>query len=529
QTLKKISGLDNNTFGHIEKERIRHIQAIYYLATHHNQEINFEEFIANFDYGKEEVSVCYSKDMKPYMYYEKGEERGLSLDYLKLIAQKSDLKFKFVLSPNFKEHLEMNRRGICDIAPAIVKEPNTYDFLIPTNHYTHDYLSLVTRIEEPYIADMEEIVGKKIAVNSSYENVLQILKNRYPNTSFYLTNRAKALESLNNGEIFGYIGLFVEVSYEIRNTYAGELKVMRTLDGSKVLGCIGVNKRKPHLVEKINTALDKITMQEENIINTQWRNIDVKKLIDYSLIYKFLAGGLIFFLIFLYRQYILKKLNKQLENEVEKKVEENRKKDRLIFQQSKLASMGEMINNIAHQWRHPLSEINSIVMNIDYKLIKNKTKDKELEVQLEKIENQTKYMSETIENFRNYFKPEKEKSEFLISTAVNNGVNILKDMFIKQGIEIDVDIIEDRLVLGYLGEFTQVLIILLNNSKDAFIEKEIKDKKIMLTIDGALFVEDCGGGIDEKIVDRIFDPYFTTKSPTQGTGIGLYMSKMIIE
>jgi len=226
---------------------------------------------------------------------------------------------------------------------------------------------------------------------------------------------------------------------------------------------------------------------------------------------------------------LLKQMNEELNKKVEKQVEENRKKDRIMFQQSKLASMGEMINNIAHQWRQPLNEINSSVVALDFNLIQNKIKNENIENNLIAIEKQTAYMSNTIESFSNYFKPDKKEEEFLLSTAISNTLNVLKDNLKKHNIQVSTKIDNDKTIKGYLGEYIQVIIAIFNNAIDAFEEKQINNKYINITINNKIIVDDNAGGIPESIIDKIFDPYFTTKEPSRGTGIGLYMANIIIK
>ncbi|PLY05508.1 MAG: hypothetical protein C0625_13040 [Arcobacter sp.] len=225
----------------------------------------------------------------------------------------------------------------------------------------------------------------------------------------------------------------------------------------------------------------------------------------------------------------LKILNENLEKEVSKQVEENRIKDKMLFHQAKLASMGEMINNIAHQWRQPLSSINSIVVVMDSILKKDNIKNKKLEKNFCDIELQTKYMSDTIENFRNFFQPNKQKEDFLLSHAVTQTLKIIETNFQRNQIELNLEIKLDKNIKGYSGELTQVLITILNNSKDALKNSNIENPKILIKIENNITIEDNAGGIKIDALEKIFEPYFTTKHPSEGIGIGLYMAKMIVE
>jgi PAS domain S-box-containing protein len=227
-------------------------------------------------------------------------------------------------------------------------------------------------------------------------------------------------------------------------------------------------------------------------------------------------------------------LNQNLEEKIKVEVEKNRTKDRLLYQQSRLAAMGEMIGNIAHQWRQPLSELGITI----YKMKKLFTSSGDEKLFLENYDHSReviKKMSDTIEDFRNFFNPNKVKEDFSIQDAVYETINIIKGTIVKENINITVDCKTPVIIEGYLSEFSQVLINLINNSKDAFKNKGIKNRQIEIKIakdeksNAIVTFKDNAQGIDEKIIDKIFDPYFSTKHSSVGTGLGLYMSRMIIK
>ena len=229
-------------------------------------------------------------------------------------------------------------------------------------------------------------------------------------------------------------------------------------------------------------------------------------------------------------------LNQTLEVRVIEEVEKNREKDRFLFQQSRLASMGEMIANIAHQWRQPLSELNITL----YKMNKLYHKDgSEKDVIFEDSYAHAKKiiakMSETIEDFRNFFSPNRQSEEFLVSTVAQEAVDIMRGTLERNEIRVMIEIKKETLIKGYFNEFSQVLINLINNAIDAFCNKKVKNRLIYIEIDTSeegdaiIEVSDNAGGIEETIIDKIFEPYFSTKHASAGTGLGLYMSEMIIK
>jgi len=230
----------------------------------------------------------------------------------------------------------------------------------------------------------------------------------------------------------------------------------------------------------------------------------------------------------------LQELNKTLEQRVNEEIEKNEEKQKLLFWQSRMASLGQMLANIAHQWRQPLTELNLTLFNMN-KSFKNNNKEKTDELYLEsKI--LIKTMSSTIEDFTNFFNPQKDKKSFEIKEAVQEALIILKKII--SDIKVEVNVANNFKVVGVLNELSQVIINLIQNSKDAYlfnnIEKKIitinlSEEKISNKLYAKLQIKDNAGGIDKENLDKIFDPYFTTKHKSQGTGLGLFMSKMIIE
>jgi len=224
-----------------------------------------------------------------------------------------------------------------------------------------------------------------------------------------------------------------------------------------------------------------------------------------------------------------------MEETVDKALKEQIEQNKLLVQQSRMASMGEMIGNIAHQWRQPLNALGLIIQKIELFSKRGKLTHEMIKENAEKAVTIISSMSTTIDDFRDFFKPDKQMEYFDLKTIVHNVTSILEAGLEKADIEIDVNIAQPSCeIYGFKNEFSQVIINLINNSKDALVENQIKDKKITITgIQNrdkvTLTIQDNAGGIPDQIIERIFDPYYTTKEEGKGTGIGLYMSKMIIE
>ena len=230
---------------------------------------------------------------------------------------------------------------------------------------------------------------------------------------------------------------------------------------------------------------------------------------------------------------MLRDLNRNLERRVQEELSKNRDKERLLFQQARLASMGEMIGNIAHQWRQPLSELGIHMYKLK-KFFASGQRDI-FDETYEDAKRVIKKMSQTIDDFRNFFNTNKPKENFLVNDVIEDALMMLKGTLKNEQITVRVTAEEKILILGYKSELNQVLISLITNANDAFLVKRAHNRYVDIHIarfDGqtlVVTVRDNAGGINTEILDKIFEPYFTTKQPSLGTGLGLYMSKMIVE
>ncbi len=211
-----------------------------------------------------------------------------------------------------------------------------------------------------------------------------------------------------------------------------------------------------------------------------------------------------------------------------------KQKDEFLFQKSKMADIGEMIGNIAHQWRQPLAMNNTLISILKEKTQREILEHPDLLSKLQEMENNLQYMSRTIDDFMRFYHPEKRKTDFYISEVMEHALPILSPILQKSEIELHFNDESHASVNGYMNEYTQVVISILTNAKDMLLHRKIK--KACINIDlyetdrhVVLSISDNAGGVRKENMQRIFDPYFTTKHKSIGTGLGLYISKMIIE
>jgi signal transduction histidine kinase len=232
----------------------------------------------------------------------------------------------------------------------------------------------------------------------------------------------------------------------------------------------------------------------------------------------------------------IKLSEEELKNKISEELDKNREKDRILIQQSKLAAMGEMLGNIAHQWRQPLNNISLFLSFIKDGYKNEKITFDMLEKYFDKSFKQIEYMSQTIDDFRNFYKPSKQKNRFDIKHAIDSTIEIIKAQLKDENINLQLDISEN-ILYGFENELKQSLLNIFNNALDAIKSKsKEKDFEKYIKVDSSeengfikIRIENNGGKINEEIISKIFEPYFTTKFESQGTGIGLYMTKSIIE
>ncbi len=227
----------------------------------------------------------------------------------------------------------------------------------------------------------------------------------------------------------------------------------------------------------------------------------------------------------------LKLLNESLQERIQQEVAKGEEKQRILFWQSRMASLGQMLANIAHQWRQPLTELGLIIFNMKTSMLNH---DKAQMMNFyEQSKDIIKNMSATIDDFANFFKPNKDTTIFDVSACIKEALNIIQTLIAQENININLNLTDVK-INGIPNELIQVLINLVKNSIDAFVINNITTRNIDITmLEENDFVtiklQDNGGGIPKDKQEIIFEPYFTTKHASQGTGLGLFISKMICE
>ena len=379
------------------------------------------------------------------------------------------------------------------------------------------------------------------------QNILAFNKTKNENFKFILMVSFITTASLLILSIF--ISNILEKKFkEFRNTIKEEEEQFRNLFEFSNIG-LSISDEKGRLI-RVNTKFMQIFgySKEEDLINKNWKDVSSNDSIEQeSEKYTQLLNGQI-------DQYSVEKLYVKEDgstfdayitaNSLKIKsnvkyilssiidISEIKTKDSLLFQQSKMASMGEMLANIAHQWRQPLSVISTASSGVKLNMEFGVLKDEDLLLSMNGIHDSAQYLSQTINDFKDFFKPEKSKSTFTIKHATTQTLKLISAQFKDNEIQIIEDI-QDIEIKSFENELIQVLINMFNNARDAlvdikeekfiFVHAEKKDNNLVISI------KDNAGGIPQDIIKKIFEPYFTTKHKSQGTGIGLYMVNEIMQ
>ena len=365
---------------------------------------------------------------------------------------------------------------------------------------------------------------------------------KYQNNYYYIV-KSRILKSDLSGKTRGFIYVGKKIYLEnFNDEFKNSIKFIDIVSNktNKTLKSIFLDKVEVHFVYSEDILSNIISLQNNN------KNLAMLKLDNYRDIYK--QGRkqiilfntavsifvLILFFIFYFYIYYHKRLNIELEIRVEDEIKKQKAQEEILIHQSRSAEIGEMINNIAHQWRQPLNNLSLTIQNIGFKYENDVLTKEELNETIDKSKMIINSMSNTIDTFRNFFEPTKNKNLFKVEHSIENTLEILSSTLRFYNIEVVKEIIDDVEIYDYENEFSQVLLNIITNARDALVSNKIEKPIIKVNVSKIennviVKIKDNANEINEEIIDRIFEPYFTTKGKGTGTGIGLYMSKLIIE
>ena len=499
---------------------------------------------------KTHFNIAITKNWYPFSFEEDNNKAlGISSEFWEIIVKKLNLKTSNTFFNSFDEQIKSLQSGKSDIIFSVGESESRKKFAYFSNEYLKFPISIVTKKDEHFIENIDDIINKKIAVGNNF-TAHNLLKEKYPNLDLVLVNNVEeGLNLVSKNQVFAFVDIKPILTYNIAKFSFKDLKVSGN-SGIDFSLKIMVRKELKDLIPILNKTIATIPASEVITIVNSWNNVKFQTSIDYTIVW--ILTFVVFFSIiaFIHRTVTLNILNKKLKYTVEEKTKELRylnenlqitidkktkellEKEAILNQQAKMAAMGEMIENIAHQWRQPLSVISTISSSLKIKKEMNILDDKEFYEALQSINRTSQHLSNTIDDFRNFFSPNKEMNKFYVSQLIKKSKDLIKSRFDKFNIKV-IENIDDIEILSYQNELFQVILNLFSNSIDVLSSNEIEDKIIHIKIyqdENNLCIEflDNGGGIKDEFINRVFEPYFTTKHKSQGTGIGLYMSLQIV-
>ena len=531
----------------LEKKWIINNNDYYYLNFKQQFNLTNEEIAF---LKKHTINTSISNSWAPFTFKSNaGEAQGISSEYWELILEKLNAKNKNVFFDNFSDQLEGIKNKENDLIFSVGETPQRKEYALFSKEYVRFPISIVTKKDENFIENFSSIIGKKIAIGNNF-TAHNILKNLYPNLEFILVDSVKkGLELVSQNKAYAYIDIKPVLFYNIAKYEYTNLKISGNTGADFSLKFM-IRDDYPILESILNKAISTISLNELNTIITKWNNIQFQTTFNYDLFWKIAFIILLILLAFLHRNRTLKELNnnlkitveektqklneinKNLESLVEEKSQELLQKENILNHQSKMAAMGEMIENIAHQWRQPLSVISTVATGAKLKKEMGLLNDDDFYETMNIINNSSQHLSNTIDDFRNFFNNDKEVVLFDINIPIEKVLYLISTKLKNRNITV-VKNCKETFVTGLENEFIQVILNIINNSINAFENKNNNHKFIFIDAykennKVMIKIKDNAGGIKENIIDRVFEPYFTTKHKSQGTGIGLYMSLEII-
>ena len=553
---KNKADLFNQGFLKIPIKELLETENKWIINEHEKYYLNYKQPILLTEKEKEflnknKLKISVSQAWEPFVFKSINNEAiGISTDYWKLIADKLNLNYENIFSETFSQQLNDIKNKKADIIYSTGETSNRKEYSVFTKEYAKFPISIVTKKDENFIENISLLNNKKIAIGNNF-TAHNIIKDKYPNMNFILVDSVKeGLELVSNNKAYAFIDIQPVLFYNITKYDFTDLKISGNtgLDFSlkfMIRDDYGI------LEPILDKAISSISINELNEILNKWNNVQFQTSLNYEWFWQILAIIAIIILAFVYRTLTLNHLNKtlkikvnektkelnemnkNLEKLVKEKTKELIQKEKILNHQSKMAAMGEMLENIAHQWRQPLSLISTAATGAKIKKDFGTLSDNDFYETMDMINNSTQHLSTTIDDFRNFFNNDKNASTFNINKPIEKVLSLINSKLKNRDIHV-IKNTQDVEVTALINEFIQVLINILNNSLDAFEEQNLEKKFIFLDLykennSLVLIIKDNAGGIKEELLGRIFEPYFTTKHKSQGTGIGLYMSMEIIK
>ncbi|NOQ32159.1 MAG: transporter substrate-binding domain-containing protein [Helicobacteraceae bacterium] len=527
----------NKALAYIGEKKLLEIKNKWYLNNTmgiHRKKTNlllsYEE--DNYLLNKKSISMCINPNIMPLDSIKNRKQIGINKNFVNIVENLIGTKMKLVVTKNIAESLEFVKSAKCDVLALAASSKDRKKYLNFTTPYLELNIGVMTHIDTPTLVDIKYLTNATIAVVKGC-TYIDILKDKYPNLKIIEVNSIDdGIRKVLSKEIYGVVDTIATIGYQLQKSDNKNLKINWSFNEHIKFG-FGVRDDNQVLLIILQKAVKSIKPEDKERILNQWFSIEYNKQVNFDLLWKVLLVVGVIIILVIFRQNDLKKYNKLLKEQVDKKVAEVNSKNKMLLNQHKLASMGEMLANIAHQWRQPLSTLNGIYINMENDYEEKKLDERAFNSYLNKLESITEYMSTTIKDFTTFFRPDKVKEEFDVKDILIKSKEMFESYLKDSKVQIYLDLKENIILNSYPTELMQVVFTLVYNAKDAFnINQTNRYIKISLYKQNdkvSIKVKDNAGGVKKENIDKIFDPYFTTKHNSKGTGLGLYISKIVVE
>jgi len=488
---------------------------------------------------KQAVQVCLRSSSPPLEFVKDNQPAGIAADVLDTITGKLGIKLKYRYTKSLDESYRLLRDGQCDIIPATSRSDAKTAFALFSDIYLSYKTALVTKKDKPEIKLLSTI-GPKTVAGAKGDPVLEQLAGLHPD--FVIMEKDTELEALKAvRQNRAYLAVVPFPIYKHYQKIMGwdDLKTAGYAPIKSQYG-IAVRKNEPRLYTLLNKIIRATPKVAYKAISDRWTKETVIQKTSYTLLFEILGVALLVIaaVLLAYRKQQklnreIEKLNQTLESKIEKVLEDNKKQQAYMLHQDRLARLGEMIAMIAHQWRQPLNNLSMVNHILISKYKKGKLSDGDIESFQSKSAKLIKQMSDTIDDFRDFYKPERKKELFCVEKIVEETVKLIEPSLKQNNIKLELFLDGCNHFDGYANELQHAVMNIINNAVEALIYTDTDNKKITLDIrkegkDTIIRIKDNAGGIEPQMQEKIFEPYFSTKENKNGTGLGLYISRMII-
>ena len=518
------------------------------------------------------ITAVILRDLQPISYWDQkqGKPDGFAVDMTNAIAASAGMQVRYLTVNNWQEAEDALKEGRADICPIlVVNEERKKQFLF-TGYTETSGVTINIRSKSGHINSLSDLQGRTAGTLRASQGV-PILRNNPGITPVFYDSYQMAILELVAGKIDAFIGpdnVVLKITREAG--IADQIKILHP-PLAEIKRAIAVNSSNPELLARLAPLTSEfVTSPTYQKLYTKWYgsppafwttrrvmiaigsvlviSITVLAIWRYRLMQLTVAertrsaAALHEKAIELEQeiaerqkaQEALELLNATLEERIQQTIAELRTKDDLLIHQNRLAAMGELLTSIAHQWRQPLNNIAICIQTLQFLHQQQELTEEEMDQQIRTVMDLLTYMSHTIDDFRKFFREDREEYEFVLREVVERSLNLIKAALAANDIQVTVEGDETVRAMGHPNEYSHALMNILHNARDILLERQVADPRIRVAIfneqgRSVVTVQDNGGGIPDAIMPQIFDPYFTTKGPAVGTGIGLYMARTLIE